>query len=310
MKNKYLKENFSSVIAESFSYSEVCKKLGLKEGSSNNKTIKKYIELYQLDTTHFTGQRWNKGISHDKKTSLIPIEDILKKDTRYSSDALKKRLLKEGLKEDKCEICGDSECLELHHINGDHYDNRLENLQILCIKCHYKTPNYRGRGQKRKDTIDTLYVRKEKPLCTCLNCGNQFYSDRSDKHRKFCNRQCYNEYLQKGYNVNTSKVIPITKDSILKVINGYSDITNLGKHFSISKTAMRNYLDKFGLLEEFKFKYEFKAKKVQQYDINMNLIKEWPSITDAEETLGITGIGRAAKGTRRSCGGFIWRFID
>ena len=58
------------------------------------------------------------------------------------------------------------------------------------------------------------------------------------------------------------------------------------------------------------FKYEFKAKKIQQYDMRMNLIKEWPSITDAEETLGIIDISRVAKGERRSCGGFIWRFID
>lgn len=44
--------------------------------------------------------------------------------------------------------------------------------------------------------------------------------------------------------------------------------------------------------------------------MRMNLIKEWPSITDAEETLGIIGISRVAKGERRSCGGFIWRFTD
>lgn len=32
--------------------------------------------------------------------------------------------------------------------------------------------------------------------------------------------------------------------------------------------------------------------------------------SDAEETLGIIGISRVAKGERRSCGGFIWRFTD
>lgn len=48
---------------------------------------------------------------------------------------LKDRLIKEGLKEYKCEICGNLGIwqskplsLELHHINGNHFDHRLENL--------------------------------------------------------------------------------------------------------------------------------------------------------------------------------------
>lgn len=35
--------------------------------------------------------------------------------------------------------------LELHHINGVHNDNRLENLQILCPNCHAFTDNYSGK---------------------------------------------------------------------------------------------------------------------------------------------------------------------
>ena len=34
--------------------------------------------------------------------------------------------------------------LELHHINGNHYDNRLENLQILCPNCHAIQPGNAG----------------------------------------------------------------------------------------------------------------------------------------------------------------------
>jgi len=36
--------------------------------------------------------------------------------------------------------------VELHHINGDSRDNRLENLQILCPNCHALTDNYRGKN--------------------------------------------------------------------------------------------------------------------------------------------------------------------
>lgn len=316
MKVRYLKENFAPAVAESYSLSEVCRKIGLRDVGSNFETVKKYIELYQLDTTHFRGKTWNKGLSHTEKTSLIPLEQILKKNTSYRSNDLKKRLINAGIKENKCEICGKSGeeyMMELHHIDGDRYNNELTNLQILCLDCHSKTDNFRGRGQKRTDTPKSMYVKREKPTCVCLNCGKEFKSDSADIKRKFCSRDCYNEYLSKGYNLNKSsgnKEILLTKESILEVLENFSDITNLGNHFGVSRTTMRKYLDKYGLLEEFKLKYEFKAKKVQQYDLNMNLIKEWPSIIDAEETLGLHKIGSVANGKRRSCGGFIWRFKE
>lgn len=49
-----------------------------------------------------------------------------------NSDKLRKRLLKEQIKEYKCECCNNSLWLnqkiplELHHINGDKHDNRAE----------------------------------------------------------------------------------------------------------------------------------------------------------------------------------------
>ena len=37
---------------------------------------------------------------------------------------------------DKCNRCGSLEKLGVHHKNDDHYDNSLENLEILCNSCH------------------------------------------------------------------------------------------------------------------------------------------------------------------------------
>lgn len=45
--------------------------------------------------------------------------------------------------------------MELHHINGNHFDLRLENLQLLCPNCHAQTDNYRGRARStQKETTD------------------------------------------------------------------------------------------------------------------------------------------------------------
>ena len=42
----------------------------------------------------------------------------------------------------------------------------------------------------------------------------------------------------------------------------------------------------------------------------MNLIREWPSARDAEETLHISDICKAAGAKRKSAGGFIWRYKE
>ena len=42
----------------------------------------------------------------------------------------------------------------------------------------------------------------------------------------------------------------------------------------------------------------------------MNLIKEWPSATDAEQTLRISDVTKVAQFKRKSAGGFIWRYKE
>ncbi|MBO7693559.1 MAG: HNH endonuclease [Methanobrevibacter sp.] len=46
--------------------------------------------------------------------------------------------------------------LELHHLNGIHTDNRLENLQILCPNCHALTNNYSGKVMSAQ--LETIEV--------------------------------------------------------------------------------------------------------------------------------------------------------
>ena len=71
---------------------------------------------------------------------------------KVQSNKLRKKLLREGLKEPKCEHCGNSVWmgqpipLELHHKNGDNTDNRLENLELRCPNCHYFTETYKTKN--------------------------------------------------------------------------------------------------------------------------------------------------------------------
>lgn len=88
---------------------------------------------------------------HRKK----PLSEILIKGIYLSTIHLKWRLIEEGVKEWKCEKCGNTEWLgnpiplELHHKNGDRSDNELENLELVCPNCHALTDTYRGKNIKK-----------------------------------------------------------------------------------------------------------------------------------------------------------------
>ena len=137
---------------ESFSIRQVLNKLGLRPAGGNYVQIDKYLKQYKIDTSHFKGRGWNKGLIGIGKPRTR-LEDVLSSDSDYQSFKLKKRLFAEKIKFPRCEQCGWAKKspdgripLELDHINGNRHDNRLGNLRILCPNCHSLQPTHRGRN--------------------------------------------------------------------------------------------------------------------------------------------------------------------
>ena len=146
----YTDEEFVNAVKECKSLRQVLSKLNLREAGGNYQCAKERIKKLNLDTSHFHGQGWNKGRKLPKKQ---PIENYLVNGKLVQSNNLKKRLINEGLKQHKCEFCGITEWrgqptpIELDHINGDRYNNTIENLRLLCPNCHAQTDTYRGKNK-------------------------------------------------------------------------------------------------------------------------------------------------------------------
>lgn len=76
----------------------------------------------------------------------LPIELFVASNASNSRKRI--RLIESGIKQNKCEYCGLSTWmgkkipLELHHKDFNHYNNSLDNLEILCPNCHMIKHNY------------------------------------------------------------------------------------------------------------------------------------------------------------------------
>jgi hypothetical protein len=127
--------------------------LGLIPAGGNYVQVERKIRELEIDTSHFRGHGWSRGLSLPPR----PLDSVLVAGRWTQSQRLKKRLIRAGLKTAACEMCGWAQRsadgrlpIELDHINGDKFDNRLENLRILCPNCHSLQPTHRGSNQKRR----------------------------------------------------------------------------------------------------------------------------------------------------------------
>lgn len=150
---KYNEQQLRAAIKNSASLAQTLKALGVAPFGGNYHVLRRAIKHFHLDTSHFTGQLWNKGRMVGAKQ---PLRKYLNNEIQIRSSQLKKRLLSEGLFVRICSSClnakwlGQPIPLELDHIDGNHSDNQLSNLRLLCPNCHALTPTYRGKNRASK----------------------------------------------------------------------------------------------------------------------------------------------------------------
>jgi hypothetical protein len=145
------KEELAEALRNSRSLAQVLAKLGVRPGG-NQSRVRHLIREMGLDTSHLVGKEgWRRGTTVPPVPTR-PLEELLV-DGRYAvTNRLKKRLIDEGLKGSRCEMCARDSWngrvipLELDHINGRRDDNRLANLRVLCPNCHAQTDTYRGKN--------------------------------------------------------------------------------------------------------------------------------------------------------------------
>lgn len=228
MIDNYTKDELEDIIKNSNSMREVISKLGYKtHNGSNNKTVKKRIEKYNISTKHF----------QFVKPTNRTYENVFCINSTATQATLRRWFCKIS-DDSKCSICGQTKewngkplTMTLDHINGHNHDNRIENLRWLCPNCASQLPTFAGRNNRPHDGyVPVKIVKKQKKICPVCNIN------KINKQSHMC-RECY----LKKISVN----IPL-KEELEKLIYKYS-FTQIGKIYGVSDNSVRKWCKKYDL---------------------------------------------------------------
>jgi hypothetical protein len=179
---RYSEDEARVAIAASRSYTEALRRLGMRAGGGNHRTIRHCAEeVWRTPVGHFDPDGVRRAALSREP---IPLAHVLVQGSTYQRMLLKERLFAEELKERRCELCGQDEIwhgrrmsLILDHANGVHDDTRLENLRIVCASCNATLDTHCGRNNRLPQAEQAR-----------LFCGALFFP-RTPRHR-YCSRAC------------------------------------------------------------------------------------------------------------------------
>lgn len=227
LKDKEFHDLVISIIKESNNFNQVCNKLNLRPTNENYNRIKKIINLYNVDISHF-----NTLDTPVKSLKRYTRNEIFCKDSVVSKNVVVKNL--HLLREHKCEKCQRTTWsidgklqpipLQVHHINGNRTDNRLENLQLLCPNCHYFTDNFAGKNIKK--------IKKETKICP--NCGQTFIP--ASTKQIYCSKKCI---------PTKTKIVP--KEELEDKLQTMS-ISQIAKIYNVSPKTIRSWCKKYNIV--------------------------------------------------------------
>lgn len=211
--DKIFEEKVLKVLPNSNSLNDVCYNLGLKGVNWYYKKIKDIIKKYNIDISHF-GTLKKTNVHNFTKLSDV---EYFSNGTHRSGRNMLERLIKDRYKEHKCENCNRSEWeeqpipLQIHHINGDHFDNRIENLQVLCPNCHSLTDTFCKKN--------------------CI-----------DKRRK-------NQIKKEKISIEEiTKNLLKEKEDLINAFKKYKSFVQVGKYYGVSDNAIRKRCKKLNIL--------------------------------------------------------------
>lgn len=223
-------ENLKNIIDSNDALYKVLECLGLSGKSAGSyRELQKRIKQDNIDISKLEEKRKIKqmqGVKQFQNTNRKTNEEIfIKSNNSEMVHLVKRRILEEKLFEYKCKECGLTSIwnnkpisLQLEHINGDHQDNRLENLCFLCPNCHSQTKTFGSKNKKQ-------------PKNKCKHCGKEIIKKST--------------YCSACVGTNNHK-FEIPKEEMEKLIQEKSFV-EIGKLFGVTDNSIKKRCIKLGI---------------------------------------------------------------
>lgn len=217
-------EQVKEIVKNSKTRKEIAKKLGYSSDSgTTNRTLNNYFIKNNIDISHL----------NIKSNPVYTEETVFCENGTIAQHSLVSWYKKGEHSPYECSICGQKPIwnnkpliMILDHINGNHRDDRLENLRWVCPNCNYQLET---TGYKK------FRVKKEKEKFYCVDCGKEIY-----KGSLRCNK-CSG--LAKKVPIED---MPIAREE-LKTLIRTIPFTQIGNKYNVTDNAIRKWCDKFNL---------------------------------------------------------------
>lgn len=227
--DNYSRDELCLIVSQSTTLNEVVDKLGYSTHTGNNRqTVKKRIEEFGIDCSHFVRGNYNRFTD----------EDIFVENSPASQKSLREHYKEGSYSQYVCSICGQEPfwngkpmTLILDHINGTNHDDRLENLRWVCPNCNQQleTTGYK----KMRSAISQKFKKKY----YCIDCGTEI-----GEPSVRCSK-CHQKYIN-----DNSKLtgLNITRDTLKKLIRAKSFV-QIGEIFNVTDNTIRKWCDRYNL---------------------------------------------------------------
>ena len=245
MENKliYISDTeFQEALDTSSSYRQLLRKFDLSTNGTSYELLKREIKRRNLNTENFEIlKKTNRVINNYTQ------EEIFSKNSPVSN--IKKYIKRFGLKDiDKCENCkitewmGQKLSMQVHHVDGDHYNNEPSNLQVLCPNCHSLTENFGSKNNKGK-----TFFQKNKDK-KCIDCENPVYGNNIRCSK--CHLIWYQKIGEK-----------LKRDNLNKYIFNFVSIEEIQKETEANEEEIISQFKKFNLWEKYNQAIELNAEE-------------------------------------------------